>query len=97
MGTFDFSIQLWRLGLDVDMLHSLIFDMPVKTSLKLMSSIGSDRADPEGESFHNIVHELDGALLVMFWEDLQCPDTRRIIDRGVLITFNQLSFLVFQL
>jgi hypothetical protein len=50
--------------------HSLVFDMPMKTSLKLMTSIGSDGADPERKLFDNIVHELDGTFLVMFWIDL---------------------------
>ena len=57
VGTFDFAIQLWRLGFDIDVPQSVVFDMPVKTSLKLMSPIGSNGADPEGELFDNIVHE----------------------------------------
>ena len=38
--TFDFAIQLWGLGFDIHMPHSLVFDMPVKTSLKFMISVG---------------------------------------------------------
>jgi hypothetical protein len=76
--------------------HSLVFDMPVKTSLKFMTSIGSDRADPEGESFNHIVYELDRTILVMFRIDLECPNPRRVIDRGVLISFHQLSLSIFQ-
>ena len=30
VGTFDFAVQLWRLGFDTHMPHALVFDMPVK-------------------------------------------------------------------
>ena len=62
VGAFDFAIQLRGLRFDVH--------MPVKTSLKLMPPVGSNRADPEGKFFDNIVHELDRTLLGMFREDL---------------------------
>src|SRR4030095_7494659 len=70
VGPFVFAVQLWRLGFDIHMPHALVFDMPVKASLKLMTSIGSDGADPEGELLDHIVHELDRTRLVMFREDL---------------------------
>jgi hypothetical protein len=38
--------------------------------LKLMASIRSDRADPEGKLFHHVIHELDRTSLVMFRKDL---------------------------
>ena len=40
--------------------------MPMKTGLKLLAPIGSDRADPERKLFCNVVHELDRTILVMF-------------------------------
>ena len=70
MGTFDFAVQLWCLRFDVHMPHSLVFDTPVKASLKLMPPIGSDGADPERELLNYVVHELDRTLLVMFGIDL---------------------------
>ena len=70
VGTLDFAVQLGRLGFDVDMLHALVFDMPVKTCLKLMTPIRSDFADPEGKGFNNVVQELDSTRLVMFGKDL---------------------------
>ena len=70
VGTLDLAVQLWGLGFDVDMPHVLVFDMPVKTSLKLMPPICPDGADPEGELFDNIVHELDRTILIMFRKDL---------------------------
>jgi len=70
VGTLDLAIQLWGLWFDVHMPHSLIFDMPVKRSLKLMSSIGPNGADPERKLFNHVVHELDRTILVMFHKDL---------------------------
>jgi len=62
VGTLYLAVQLGRLGFDVD--------MPVKASLKLMASIRSDRADPEGKLFDNVIYELDRTSLVMFRKDL---------------------------
>lgn len=52
------------------MLDALIFNMPVEASLKFMPAIGSDGADPEERLLDDVVHELDGAILVVFREDL---------------------------
>jgi len=69
--------------------------MPVKTSLKLVTSIGSDRADPERKLFDPIVHELDGTILVVFWEDPQSSHTCRIIDGCVWVPLDGLSIDIF--
>ena len=66
----DLAIQLWRLGFDVHMPHSLVFDMPVKASLKLMAPSCPDGADPERKLFHHVIQELDRTILVMFGMDL---------------------------
>jgi hypothetical protein len=47
------------------MSHALVFDTPVKTSLELMTPVGSNGADPEGKLFHHVVQELDRTILVM--------------------------------
>lgn len=70
VGTFHFAVQLWGLRFDVHMSHSLVFDMSVKTSLKLMTSIRSDCADPNGRLFDHVVHEPDRTFLVMGRKDL---------------------------
>ena len=70
VGTLYLAVQLGRLGFDVDMPHALVFNMPVKQRLKLMSPIRSDRADAEGKLFDDVVHELDRTSLVMFRKDL---------------------------
>ena len=53
------GLQLWRLGFDVDMPHALVFNMSVKPRLKLMTSVRSDGADPEGKLLDHVVRELD--------------------------------------
>jgi hypothetical protein len=70
VGTFYLAVQLECLGFDVGMPHSLVFDTQVKVSLKLMTPVRSDRADPEGKLFDHIVHELDRTSLVIFGKDL---------------------------
>jgi len=44
MGSLDLSIQLWRAGLDVDMFHALVGDMPVEERLELVAAVGSNGA-----------------------------------------------------
>jgi hypothetical protein len=65
VGAFDFTVELRGSRLDVDMLYALVFNMPVETSLKLMSPIGSDGTDAERKLFDHIVDECNGSLLVM--------------------------------
>ena len=76
--------------------HAKVFHMPVKTSLKLVPPIGSDRADPKRKPFDHIIHELDGTILVMFWEDPQSSNTGSIINGCVLVTLYGLSLTIFQ-
>jgi len=45
------------------MLYSLVFDMPVKTGLKFMAPIGSNRADPERILLYHVVHKLNRTFL----------------------------------
>ena len=70
VGTLDLAVQLGCLGFDVDMSHALVFDMPVKAGLKLMPSVGADRADPEGKRLDHVVQGSDRTCLVMFGQDL---------------------------
>ncbi len=44
--------------------------MPVKTGLKLMTPISSDRVDSERILLNHIIDELDRTILVMFRIDL---------------------------
>lgn len=65
--------------------HALVFNLPVKTSLKLMLTVSSDSADPEGKLFNHIIDVLDRTNLVMLRIDLQSPNPCRIIDGSILV------------
>lgn len=45
VGTFDFAVSLGCLGFYVHVPYVLVFDMPMKTSLKLMPTVSLDGAD----------------------------------------------------
>lgn len=69
--------------------------MEVKSNLELMTSIGSDHADPERKSLDHIIHKFDSTILVMFCIDLHSPNTGCIIDGCVLISLHRLSGGIF--
>jgi hypothetical protein len=64
--------------------HTLVFDMPMKLSLKLMASVCSDRVKSEGEFFDHIINKLNGILLIVTRIDFQRPDPGGIVNRRVL-------------
>ena len=70
------AVQVRHLGFDIHMPHSWVFDMPVKTSLKLMPPIRPNGADPEGELFDHIVHDLDRTIMIMLRKI--CKDRIRV-------------------
>ena len=70
VGTLDFAVQLGCLGFDVDMPHALVFNMPVKSGLKLMPPVCANCVDPEGKRLDPVVQELDRTGRVMFRKDL---------------------------
>jgi hypothetical protein len=49
MLSFCFPIQLRRSNLDVRMLHTQIFNVPVKLGLELMTTISPDEFDAKGK------------------------------------------------
>ena len=69
--------------------------MAMKSNLKLMPTIRSDHADSERKFLNYIINEFDGAILVVFWVNLQSPNTRCIINRCVLISPYRLSSSIF--
>jgi hypothetical protein len=44
--------------------YALVFNMPMKTGLKLMTPVGSDCANPERKPFYHVVDELDCTSLI---------------------------------
>ena len=53
-----FYIELWLPWFDVHVTYTLILDVLVEKSLKLMSPIGSDSTDAKGKFLNHIVYEI---------------------------------------
>ncbi len=79
MRALDLPIELWRPGLDVDVLHAAARDMPVEERLELVAAIGADRLDPEREPLDHVIDEADGVGLGVVLVDLQFPNACSII------------------
>ncbi len=61
--------------------------------LELVATIGAYRANPEREFHHDVVDEVDGVGLRVATVDLECPNSRGVIDGGVLVAPNRRSLL----
>ena len=96
MRSFDFSVELWRSRFNVYVPHTLILDMPMKLSLKLMASICSDRMDTEREFLNHIINKFNGILLIVTWVDFQRPDPGSIIYGRILKTSDSVALKVSQ-
>ena len=67
---------------------ALIFDMPVELGLELMTIVGADLPDPEGELLEDKVDVVDGVRLGVFLIDLKRAHAGRIVDgRELLQTY----------
>jgi hypothetical protein len=84
VGSLHLPIELWSPRFDVHMAHPLVRDVPVEQRLELMSAIGSDRVDPEGELLNDILDEVDGILLGVAPIDLQRANTGGVINGRIL-------------
>lgn len=87
MRSFYFAVELRGAGFDINMPNTLVFDMPVEQGLVFMSSIGSYLLNAERELVGNMIDKMNGILLSMSWVNIQCSNTRGIIDCSVLVTF----------
>lgn len=66
------------------MADALILDMPVELGLELMPIVGSDFFDAEWELFDDVIDKVDRVGLCVLVIDLERPDTRSIVDGGIL-------------
>ena len=71
------------------MADTLILNIPVELRLELMTPVSPYRLDAKRKLLNNIIHEITGVFLVVSRIDFKCPDTRRIVNRRVLITFDR--------
>jgi hypothetical protein len=84
MGSLDLAVQLRGSTFDVSMAYALILDVPVELGLELMAVVGSDLFDLERELFDDVIDKVDRVGLSMLVIDLEGPDTRSIVDGGIL-------------
>ena len=80
MGSLHLAVELRCPWLDVDVPNSLVGEMPMELGLELVSAIGPDRMNPEGEFLDYVVEEADRILLRMPLVDFECSDARVIND-----------------
>jgi len=93
VGPLDFAVELRRSRLDVDVFHAEVSDVPVKERLELVAAVSSDGAYPERELRDDVVDEVDGVSLGMSAVDLECANSRGIVDRRVLISPHRRALL----
>ena len=93
VGPLNLPVELRRSCLDVDVLHAQVSHVPVEERLELVAAIGADRSDPERELLDHVVDEVDRIRLSVAVIDLECTNSRGVVDRRVLITPNGRSLL----
>ena len=90
MGALDFPVQLWGVGLDVDVLDAVVREVPMKQRLELMAAVGAHRVNAGGNRPDHVVYEGDGVLLCVSPVDAERADPGGIIDRRVLVATDSL-------
>lgn len=93
MRSFDLSIQLGRAWFNIGVSDAEVLDMPVELCLELMSIIGADFPDAEGELADDVIDEVDRVGLSMLFVDLERAHAGCIVDGGVLEAADLLTFL----
>jgi hypothetical protein len=93
MGSLHLAVELWCPWLDGDVPDPLVGEMPTKLGLELVSAVGPDGMNPEGEFLDHVVDEADRILLRMSLVDLECSDARSIIDGRLLVAASRVAVL----
>ena len=75
------------------MTDAFILDMPVKLSLEFVTIVGADFLDLKPALLDDMINELDRVSLRVFSVNFECPDPRRVVDRGILEASNFLTLL----
>jgi hypothetical protein len=84
VGPFNFAVELWRSGFDVDMPDPPVLDMPMELRLELMTPICTNRVDAKWELVDRVVNEFDGVCLIVTVVDPEGSHARGVIDGRVL-------------
>ena len=84
MRSFDLAVELRRSRLDIGMADPLVLDMPVEFGLEFMAIVSPDFLNAERKLVDDMVDEVDGVGLGVTVVDLESPNARGVINRGVL-------------
>ena len=95
--SLNLAIKLWSTWSDIQVSIPRIFDMPVELSLKLMTTIGTNRVESKRVFLDDIIDEIDSIYLGMSPVDIQCFDPGCIVDSVVLETTDSLSISILEL
>ena len=74
MRAFDFAIESRCSRFYINMTNPRVLNMPVKLCLKLMDLVRSDGLDEKRKLLYNMIDEVDGVLLIMFFVDFLKPE-----------------------
>jgi hypothetical protein len=85
--SLDFLVEPRRGGSDVDVSNALVEHVIVERPLKFGTVVRLDLLDLEGQTFEQVVRELDGRLLVVLGVDAKHPHPhpRAVVGCGVLV------------
>jgi hypothetical protein len=70
--------------------------VPVEQRLELVTAIGSDGSYPKRELLHDVVDEVDGVGLRVASVDLECANSRGVVDGCVLVTSHRRTLFPLQ-
>jgi hypothetical protein len=73
------------LSLDVDVLNAVIGPVPMERGLELVAPIRTHGVNPERERRDHVIEKRNRVRLGVASVDAQGPDTRRVVDRRVLV------------
>ena len=66
------------------MTDAFILDMPVKLGPEFVTIVGADFLDPKRELLNDMINEVDRVSVRVFGVNFECPDPRRVVDRGIM-------------
>ena len=96
VGSLYLAIELGCSCLDVDVTDAKVFNVPMELGLELMPPICPYLLNPERELLNDMIDEVNRTLLCVPLVYLQSTDVCRIIDSGILISFDLLAIFSFE-
>ena len=91
MRALDLSVQLRGCWFDIGVAYALVFDVPVQFGLEFMSVIGANLTDAKWELRNDGIDEVNRVGLIVPVVNLECPNARGVVNRGVLVSLDGFS------